>query len=103
MDHNDISVKKLAIPYYPSNNDDKGHQWKIYSSSERYVAEYCNISIYELENLTVVEFLVYRRDAIIYKLSQTPDGVDYLKNAYRLLETAPDKEALRAKLGTDQE
>lgn len=42
-----------------------------------------------------IDYLQYRRDAFIYKLSQTKDGKDYLDNAYRIEQTEPDRKELR--------
>ena len=53
----------------------------------------------EVEELNYIDYLIYRRDAFIYKLSQTEEGQNYLENAYRLSQTEPDRKALRAKFG----
>jgi len=48
----------------------------------------------------LIEFLCYRRDAVIFKLQQTEEGQEYLDNAYRLTQTSPDSGGLREKFGT---
>jgi hypothetical protein len=55
----------------------------------------------EVENLDIIEYLSYRRDAFIYKLSQTKDGREYLNNAYRLDQTTPDRKSLRDQFGEE--
>lgn len=48
----------------------------------------------QIENLRIDEFLLYQRDAFIYKMEQTEAGQEYLKNARRLEITDTDYEAL---------
>lgn len=48
-----------------------------------------------------IDYLVFRRDAFIYKMSQTEKGEEYLNNAYRLEQTEPDRENLRKKFGEE--
>lgn len=55
----------------------------------------------EVEELNYLDYLRYRRDAFIYRMSQTEDGQKYLDNAYRLEQTEPDREALRNKFGKE--
>lgn len=62
---------------------------------EKKVAEYCRISLPEVERLDFIEYLRLRRDAFIYDLNQTKDGREYLDNAYRLTVTEMDSSALR--------
>lgn len=59
------------------------------------------MSITEVENLDLIEYLVYRRDATIYMLNQTEEGQEYLRNAWRIREVAPEREKLRKKLGNN--
>lgn len=72
-----------------------GHEWYIYTIEEKYVAEYCNIPIREVDNLDYVEYLCYLRDARIYRLSQTQEGQQYLKNAWRIKQVEPERSKLR--------
>lgn len=65
------------------------------------VSEYTGLSIRDVENLDIVEYLVYRRDAFIYKLSQTEKGREYLNNAYRLELCEPDRKSLREQFGKE--
>jgi hypothetical protein len=43
--------------------------------------------------------LTYQRDAFITMLNQTENGQEYLRNAWRMEQTEPDREALRSKFG----
>lgn len=53
------------------------------------VADYCRISLLDVEELPFWQFLVYRRDAFIYRMEQTEEGQDYLYNAWLLEQTKP--------------
>lgn len=48
-----------------------------------------------------LQYLTLRRDAYIHKLSQTEKGQEYLDNAWRMEQTAPDRAKLRRKLGKE--
>ena len=63
------------------------------------VAEYAGLSIPQVQQLTFVQYLVWRRDAFIYMLSRTEAGQEYLDNAWRMEQTEPDRAALRGKFG----
>ena len=43
-------------------------------------------------------YLIWRRDAFIHAYSRTPEGQEYLDNAWRMEQTEPDRAALRKKL-----
>lgn len=87
------------IPYYPLNEDSKGHDYQITSYWEHLTAQYLGISVVAVDDLNYIDYLVYRRDAFIYQMSQTEKGQEYLDNAYRLEQTAPDKKTLRDQFG----
>lgn len=49
----------------------------------------------EVMDLTYLEYLLLRRDAFIYRISKTKEGIEYLKNAYLNEQTEPDRAGLR--------
>jgi len=51
----------------------------------------------EIQEMEMDTFLFYKREAFIYRMSQTESGRKYLENAWRILQTRPDREALREK------
>ena len=53
----------------------------------------------QVEELDYLVYLMYRRDAFIWRLSQTEKGEEYLNNAWMLEQTKPDRDALRKKFG----
>lgn len=73
-----------------------------YSSSTWFlnlVAEYTGLNFHQIHQLNYIEFLTYRRDAFIKKLNSTEEGREYLRNAWRMEQTEPDRAALRRKFG----
>ena len=67
------------------------------SIEEKTIANYLNISVIEVQELDLVEYLFFLREAFIYNCSQTDEGREYLRNAKRLEETKPDRQKLREK------
>jgi hypothetical protein len=57
------------------------------------------MSLPEVRELNYIQYLIWRRDAFIHKLSQTDEGQEYLDNAWRMEQTEPDRAGLRKKLG----
>lgn len=68
---------------------------------EHLVIQYTNLNILEVEELDYLDFLMLRRDAFIWKMSQTEKGEEYLDNAWRIEQTAPDRKTLREKFGKE--
>lgn len=52
-----------------------------------------------MRELNYVQYLTWRRDAFIHMLSRTEEGQEYLDNAWRMEQTAPDRAGLRKKYG----
>lgn len=53
----------------------------------------------EIQELDYLEYLRFRRDAFIWKYSQTESGLEYLDNAWRIEQTTPDRDKLREAFG----
>ena len=73
----------------------------ITTTWEHLVAKYTGLNILQVEELDYIDYLIYRRDAFIYRMSQTEEGEKYLNNAWRLEQTKPDRESLRKKFGKE--
>lgn len=86
------------LPYYPMPDRKGGHEYTTPSYWKRLVCEYTGLNFHEIERLNYIEFLTYRRDAFIAKMSQSDAGQEYLDNAWRMEQTKPDRAALRKKL-----
>ena len=64
----------------------------------RTVAEYTGLNFHQVRQLEYIQYLTWLRDAYIHNLNQTEAGREYLENAWRMEQTAPDRSALRKKL-----
>lgn len=65
------------------------------------VSAYTGLSFKEIGELNYITFLEWRRDAYIHRLEQTKEGQEYLRNAWRMTQTKPNRGALRRKLGKE--
>ena len=75
------------------------HQYNVTTWWKRLVAEYAGISLFDVQRLNYLQYLTLRRDAFIYRWSQTEAGREYLDNAWRMEQTSPDRAALRKQFG----
>ena len=64
---------------------------------------YTGLNFHQISRLNYLEYLQYRRDAFINWLSQSEKGQEYLDNAWRMEQTKPEREKLRAKYGRKEE
>ena len=69
----------------------------INSVEEKTISKYLDIPLFEVDELDVVEYKYWLREAFIFNCSQTEEGLEYLINAKRLETTEPDREKLRQK------
>lgn len=88
---------KLSIPYYPTK-DSEGVPFDINTLQEKAVAEYANIPLPQVHEFDVFTFWALLHDSVVYNRSQTKEGREWLKNAWRLTRTSPDEEKLRKKV-----
>ena len=88
-----VSRPELAIPYYPDHKDEVPYD--LFTSAEKIIAEYAKMSISEVYRLDIYDYRMLLRDAVICSKMQTDEGRKWLKNAFRLTQTAPDMEKLR--------
>lgn len=65
------------------------------------MSSYTGLSFLEVAELDYLQYLLWRRDAFINLCNQTEEGQEYLKNAYRMEQTKPDRKRLREKLGKE--
>lgn len=75
-----------------------GHKYTSTSWWLHLVAEYTGLNFHEVLALDYLQFLTWRRDAFIQRMSLTDKGEEYLDNAWRMEQTEPDRAALRKKL-----
>lgn len=82
----------LDVPFYPAKDDKDNIKYTIFTYPDKMVSDYSGLSIYEVDNITILEYWLLLRDSFIYRLAQTKDGKEYLNNAYRLTQTEADED-----------
>ena len=65
------------------------------------MADYTGLNFLQIAELDYVQYLVWLRDAFIYRMNSTEEGREYLDNAWRMEQTKPDRAGLRKKLGKE--
>lgn len=63
--------------------------------------EYTGIDMNAIEELEIIDYLQYKRDAFIHKMNQSEEGRKYLENAHTLSQTKPDRKRLRELFGKE--
>lgn len=63
------------------------------------VADYANISIPQVLELNIIDYLTFLRDAVIYNNMQSDKGIEWLDNAWILEQDKPDRQGLRENFG----
>ena len=66
------------------------------------MCNYTGFNMLEVNQLDLYDYLMYRRDAVIYEYSQSEKGLEYLENAKRLEIKEPDREQLREQFGKEE-
>ena len=91
------------MPCYPYADNTAGpkHKYNIETWYRRLVAEYAGLNFFQVGKLDYIQYLAWRRDAVIYSFNQTESGREYLDNAWRMEQTEPDRPALRKKIGKE--
>lgn len=84
------------MPFDPFfKGDSGGHQYDVNTWYEHLVSKFTGLTFLQIQSLYWPDYLALRRDAFIYHLNCTDAGKEYLDNAYRLEQTAPDRSSLR--------
>jgi hypothetical protein len=66
---------------------------------EKIVSDYTGYDFDRLDGLTVFEFWLLLRDAVIYGCQQTDEGRKYLEKCWLADQTKPDRSALHKYFG----
>lgn len=61
------------------------------------VAEYAGIPLPAVFEFSILEYWTLYRDAIIYRKSETEEGRQWLRDAWRITQTEPETEKLHKK------
>ena len=67
------------------------------------MSAYTGLDFQQIQRLNYIEYLQYRRDAFINYLNGSEEGREYLRNAWRMEQTEPDRIALRRKFGRGED
>lgn len=81
----------LTVPYYPVEDSKDTVKYDRYTVSDKLVADYANMDIYKINDISILDYWCLERDAFIFQLSQTEKGREYLNNAYRITCTEADE------------
>ncbi len=73
--------------------------YKINTFEEKTISEYTGLNFIEIDELIIVDYLIYFADAIIYKLQQSEEGRKILKESEIREQTEPDRKELRKTFG----
>jgi hypothetical protein len=76
-----------------------GHKYSAPTWYKHLVAAYTGLNFLQIGQLPYLQYLAYRRDAFIDWLNQSETGQKYLRDAWRMEQTEPDRAALRRKFG----
>lgn len=79
--------------------DDRAEKYETTTQWKHLVSQYTLLNFLQIGDLNYVRFLALRRDAFIDQCRRTEAGQQYLDNAWRMEQTAPDRKKLRKKLG----
>ena len=93
-----IERPKLTPPSNPET-DGEGVPFALCSASEKLVSEYAGIPLPAVYDLDIITFWALLRDGVIYNRAQTETGRKWLRNAWRITQTEPETEKLKAKYG----
>lgn len=89
------------IPRYAPSEDAGDHYFNNETWARGMVAQYTGLNFLQLGELNYIQFLLWRRDAFIHRMEQTEAGREYLRNAWRMTQTKPDRLRLRRKYGKE--
>ena len=67
------------------------------------MAQYANMSLPDVCDLLLDDYMLLLRDAFIARKLQSEDGREYLDNAWRLEQTEPYVDGLRSTFGRQEE
>lgn len=70
-------------------------KYDVETFAEKTIHDYTGYDFDRIDELNLIEYLVYFRDAIIYEFSQTEHGREYLEKCWILEQTEPERDKLR--------
>ena len=86
------------MPYYPINSGNKAH-YSSNTSDIKIVSEYTLCTVPEVFGMDVLSYWGLLHDAVIWRCGSTPEGREYLENAWYYEQTDIDRDGLRGQFG----
>lgn len=86
------------MPYYPGGGSGDEVHYRLNTKGEKLVIDYLNITIFDVQEMSIDLYLYFMREANIHRLMQTKEGREYLDNCWRMEQTKPDRKKLREKM-----
>ena len=84
------------MPYYPDpKNQDQGIPYDTQYYWHHEIAEYLGCSVFDVLELDLVDFLAFRKEVFVSRMSETEEGRKYLRNAAMYENTDIDREGLK--------
>lgn len=68
------------MPFYPDSDLDEGLPYEIEMYWEHVIADYLGMTVADVLDFDIVDYLALRREAFIAKMSTTKEGREYLEN-----------------------
>ena len=91
------------MPRAPVEQDDgdggRRHGYEVPTGDDHMVAEWANMTILQVGELPLFDYLRFRRDAFIYQMDSTEKGRAYLNDAWTFEQVEPDRQAARELFG----
>lgn len=85
------------MPHYQTETGGAAH-YEVETRAEKLVIDYLNISIFDVQEMSLDIYLYFMREAYIYRLEQTKEGREYLDNCWRMEQTKPDRAKIRERI-----
>lgn len=83
------------MPFYPDSDPDEGLPYEIEMYWEHVIADYLGMTVADVLEFDVVDFLALRREAFIAEMSKSKDGRAYLQNCKLYESEDADYDAVR--------
>ena len=75
----------LELPFCPEKTEEKDKIMQtVYTDYEKLVADYANISVFDVDDISIMDYWILLHDSVIHSLAKSEKGKKYLKDAYIL-------------------
>lgn len=88
------------MPSYPVEDDGDADGFEVATWWDKLVADYAGVALRDVGSMLLFDYLALRRDALVTRMRATPDGEEWLRKAWLVEQTEPDRARLREAFGT---